>query len=254
MAEAVRTPKIAEAIAGHIEKLILEGALRPGERLLAERELAERLGVSRPSLRDAFELLTERGLLVTGKGGTQVAEFLTPLIKPLATLMQGRHLVTADYFEFRRIQESFAARFAAERATELDRTAIRDCLQKMETAHTLEDPAQESEADLDFHVMIYEASHNIVLLHVMRAMADLLRQNIFYSRSQLYLRPGVRDELLLQNMAIGDAVISAKPDEAEHAASSHIRYVFEMVEEIRRDSVRLETSMHRVKRGDLIAH
>lgn len=58
-----------EGVARHIEGLILEGTLRPGEPLLAERELAQRLGVSRPTLRDGLKLLEERGLLVAqGRG------------------------------------------------------------------------------------------------------------------------------------------------------------------------------------------
>ena len=102
MLDAVRPPRIADAIAGRLEGMILEGVLRPGERLLGERELAERLGVSRPSLREALDMLAGRGLLVTGKSGTRIAQFLSPLMKPLAGMMQDKPRVTADYFEFRR--------------------------------------------------------------------------------------------------------------------------------------------------------
>ena len=84
--EAIRTQKIADVIATHIEKLILEGALRPGEKLAPERELAQKLDVSRPSLRDAIEKLAERGLLTATRGGTYVAQFLSPMMKPLANL------------------------------------------------------------------------------------------------------------------------------------------------------------------------
>src|SRR3974390_1290023 len=153
MLDAIRPPKVADAIAERLESMILEGVLRPGERLLAERELADRLGVSRPSLREALEMLAGRGLLVTGKSGTRVAQFLSPLIKPLAALMQDKPRVTADYFEFRRIQEPCAARFTAQRATELDREAIRRCAERMTNAHTLEDPSQEGEADVDLHLL-----------------------------------------------------------------------------------------------------
>ncbi len=253
MPDAIRAPRIAEAIADRLESMILEGVLRPGERLLAERELAERFGVSRPSLREALEILAGRGLLITEKSGTRVAQFLSPLIKPLAALMQDKPRVTADYFEFRRIQEAYAARFAAQRATDLDREAIRQCVERMTKAHALDDPAQEGEADVDLHTLIYEASHNVVLLHVMRALADLLRNNIFYSRSQLYLRAGVRDELLKQHLALAEAVIAGKAGEAEAAAAEHIRFTFETVEEIRRDNLRLETSLNRVQRRDLVA-
>jgi GntR family transcriptional repressor for pyruvate dehydrogenase complex len=253
MPEVIRTPKIAEAIADRLESMILEGVLRPGERLLAERELAERLGVSRPSLREALEMLSSRGLLVTEKSGTRIAQFLSPLMKPLAALMQDKSRVTADYFEFRRVQEAYAARYAAQRATDVDREAIRQCAERMTKAHALEDPAEEGEADVDLHLLIYEAAHNVVLLHVMRALADLLRNNIFYSRSQLYLRAGVRHELLKQHLAIANAIIAGKVNEAESAAAEHIRFTFETVEEIRRDELRLETSLNRVQRSDLLA-
>jgi GntR family transcriptional repressor for pyruvate dehydrogenase complex len=253
MLDAVRPPRIADAIAGRLEGMILEGVLRPGERLLGERELAERLGVSRPSLREALDMLAGRGLLVTGKSGTRIAQFLSPLMKPLAAMMQDKPRVTADYFEFRRLQEAHAARLAAQRATEVDREAIRQCAERMTNAHALKDLAQEDEADVDLHLLIYEATHNVVLLHVMRALADLLRNNIFYNRSKLYLRAGVRDELLQQHLALAGAIAGGKVKEAEAAAAEHIRFTFETVEEIRRDELRLETSLNRVNRSDLLA-
>jgi GntR family transcriptional repressor for pyruvate dehydrogenase complex len=253
MPQAIRAPKIADTIADHLERLILEGVLRPGERLLAERDLAERFGVSRPSLREALDTLARRGLIVTAKSGTHVAQFLSPLMKPLAALMRDRPHVTADYFEFRGIQESCAARFAAQRATDVDREAIRQCAERMTKAHALDNPAQEGEADVDLHLLIYEAAHNAVLLHIMRALADLLRSNIFYTRSQLYLRADVREELLKQHLALADAVITGNAEAAEAAAASHMRFTFETVEEIRRDRLRIETSLHRIGRSELLA-
>jgi GntR family transcriptional repressor for pyruvate dehydrogenase complex len=253
MQDSVRPPRIADAIADRLEGMILEGVLRPGERLLGERELAEKLGVSRPSLREALEMLAARGLLTTEKSGTRIAQFLSPLLKPLAAMMQDKPGVTADYFEFRRFQEVHAARLAAERATELDREAIRRCTGRMTEAHAGGDLAQEDEADVELHLLIYEASHNVVLLHVMRALADLLRNSIFYSRSKLYQRAGVRDELLRQHVSIANAIIAGNVKEAGDAAAEHIRFTFETVEEIRRDELRLETSLNRVKRSNLLA-
>lgn len=253
MLDTVRPPRIADAIADRLEGMILEGVLRPGERLLGERELAERLGVSRPSLRGALEMLAARGLLTTEKSGTRIAQFLSPLLKPLAAMMQDKPGVTAHYFEFRRFQEVHAARLAAERATEVDREAIRRCTARMTEAHAAGDLTQEDEADVGLHLLIYEASHNVVLLHVMRALADLLRNNIFYSRSKLYQRAGVGGQLLTQHLAIANAIIAGNVKEAGDAAAEHISFTFETVEEIRRDELRLETSLNRVKRSDLLA-
>src|SRR5690606_15807122 len=141
-----------------------------------------------------------RGLLVTTRGGTHVAQFLFPLLKPLASLLENDPQTTADYFEFRELIDAQAARYAAGRASEVDRQAIRGCIARMHTAHELEDPEQESRADVDLHLLVYEATHNAVLLHFMRALVELLRSNIFYSRQQLYQRSTVREKLLEQHV------------------------------------------------------
>jgi len=74
--DSIRPAKLAEAIDGHLESLILEGSLRAGDRLLAERDLAQKLDVSRPSLREALNLLEQRGLLISGRGGARVSSLL----------------------------------------------------------------------------------------------------------------------------------------------------------------------------------
>lgn len=250
---AVRTPKIADAIAAHIEKLILEGALHPGEKLAAERELAQKLDVSRPSLREGLEKLVQRGLLTSTKGGTYVAQFLSPIMAPLANLYRDNERAFADYFEFRLCVEARSAHDAAVRATEVEKAAIRNCLNEMRKAHKLKDPAQEGEADVNLHMLVYEAGHNFVVLHVMRAMSELLRNNIFFNRKNLYLKAGVREKLLRQHLAIGEAVIAGEPEKAQRAAGNHIRFVFDTVSEIQNANTRLKTSLLRAKRGDFLA-
>ncbi len=173
--ETIRTQTVADAIATRIEKLILEGALRPGEKLASERNLAQRLDVSRPSLRQAIDKLVERGLLTATRGGTSVAQFLLPIMTPLANLYRDHQNAAADYLEFRQWVEAQAARAAAERATEVDKGAIRDCLADMRKAHRSKEPTQEAQADVNLHLLVYEASHNFIVLHVMRALSELFR-------------------------------------------------------------------------------
>lgn len=249
----IRTQKVADAIASRIEKLILEGALRPGEKLASERDLAQRLDVSRPSLRDAIDKLVDRGLLTASRGGTSVAEFLLPIMTPLANLYRDHANAAVDYFEFRQWVEAQATRAAAERATEVDRDAIRACLADMRKAHKAKDQHREAQADVNLHILVYEAGHNFIVLHVMRALAELLRNNVFFNREHLYGRPGVREKLLAQHVEIGEAVIAGDPDGAERAAARHIEFVFGTVREIQHDNSRLACSISRVGRNDFLA-
>lgn len=253
MAAVVRTPSVAEAIAGHIERLILQGALRTGEKLTAERELADMLGVSRPSLRDALALLVSRGLLTTSRSGTYVAQFMTPITKPLAALLENNSEAVQDYFEFRQSVDSLAARYAALRANEVDREAIGNCIATMKSVHDHEDPAQEAQSDFDLHLLIYDASHNLVLAHMMRALAELLRSNIFYSRKQLYLHPNVRETLLAQHIEIAEAILARKPDAAARAAASHLAFTRKAVKEIEVQHARLEASLARAGRKGYVS-
>jgi GntR family transcriptional repressor for pyruvate dehydrogenase complex len=250
---SIKPVRLADTIAAHIQTMILEGVLRPGEKLSAERDLAEKLGVSRPSLREALTQLEHKGLLITTKSGTHVAKFLAPLLDPLAELLRDDVRVTTDYFEYRRLMESHAASLAARRATDFDRDSIRACLAKIKLAHEAEDPAEESVADTELHLLIYEAAHNVVILHVMRVFSDLLRKGIFYSREQLYRRPGVRDMLIKQHIELGEAVLAGDSQRAEQAASDHMTFTVETLDEIRRDELRLAASLRRIDRQDLVA-
>ena len=182
-----------------------------------------------------------------------MAQFLAPLSAPLAELFRDKSRVTADYFEYRRAVESQAAKLAARRATDLDRRTIRGIVKRMRAVHSLEDPFKEAEADVDLHLAVYEAAHNVVLLHVMRVFAELLRDGIFYNRDQLYRRPGTRAILLDQHLALGNAVVSGDGDGAARLADEHIRFTFDTVEEIRRDKERLDASLRRLDRSDLVS-
>ena len=251
--ETVRNPKLADSIADHLEQLILEGALRPGERLAGERELAEKFEVSRPCLREALESLQRRGLLETTKSGTYVAKFMASLTEPLAAILQSNEQALVDYLEYRGLVEGEAARLAALRATDYEIEAIENCLERIKAAHQIEDPTAEAEADVDLHMLIYEASHNIVLLHIMRAFSDMLRRGVFYNRNQLYAHQGFRDQLLTQHLAIGEAIVARKPEEAAEAATYHMRSTAETLKEMREEEARVARVLRRMGRGELLA-
>ena len=77
----MNTPRVSDIVVEKIERSILEGTLKPGQRLPAERKFAQQMGVSRPSLREALQKLSARGMLVARRGGgTTVTKSLNPLL------------------------------------------------------------------------------------------------------------------------------------------------------------------------------
>lgn len=252
--EGIKPAKLADAIADHVERLVFEGVLRPGEKLIPERDLAERLEVSRPSLREALQKLEDKGLLHTTRDGTVVAPLVnTTLTDPLARLLREHPEATFDYLEFRGGVEAMAAYHAALRATDVDREMLRQILERMERSHRIDDPTEEAEADTDLHMAIYDAAHNVVLLHIMRSLADMLRQDVFYNRQMLYARRGVREMLLAQHVGIARAILDGDADKAREAAQTHIDFTSRTLREIAAAEARLEVSLRRIGRGDLVS-
>ncbi|MYZ50227.1 FCD domain-containing protein [Rhizobiales bacterium L72] len=219
--------RTADAVIGQIEALILEGVLHPGDRLPAERELALRLDVSRPILREALKALEERGLLRTRHGeGTFVAEVTGAVFTDAMTdLVRRNAQANADYLEFRRDIEGIAAAHAAERATEADRAILDETMAGMLAAHRAGDPDAEARIDVEFHNAVIEAAHNLVLLHVMRSCYRLIAEGVVHNRLKLYRRPDWREALLAQHCAIHSAIVARRPEEARAAAERHIDFI-----------------------------
>lgn len=225
--QKVQPEKLSTAVTRQIELLILRGILRPGERLPAERELAERLGVSRPSLREAISELQEKGLLSSKAGsGIYVADVLgSAFSDALVKLFANHEEAVFDYISFRRDMEGLAAERAARLASDTDLKVIQTVYDKMEAAHSKRNPDDEAQLDADFHLSIIEASHNVIMLHMMRSMYQLLREGVFYNRKMMFKQRTTRDTLLTQHRAINTALQARDAEAARGAVEAHLDYV-----------------------------
>jgi GntR family transcriptional regulator, transcriptional repressor for pyruvate dehydrogenase complex len=223
----IQTEKLSQSVVRQIEQLILRGILRPGERLPSERELSDRLGVSRPSLRDAVAELQDRGLLVSRAGaGIFVADVLgSAFSEALIQLFASHEEAVFDYIAFRRDMEGLAAERAARMGSDTDLKVVDAIFQKMEAAHAKRDPSDEAALDAEFHLSIIEASHNVVMLHMMRSMYDLLKQGVFYNRQMMFKNRVTRDLLLDQHRAINAGLQARDPAAARAAVETHLSYV-----------------------------
>lgn len=238
----VRSEKLSAAVIDQIELLILRGILRPGERLPAERDLAERLDVSRPSLRDALAELEARGLVTRRPGaGIFVADVVGPAFsEPMVRLFSTRDEALFDYLAFRRDMEGLAAERAARLGADTGLQVISEVFQRMVAAHSAGDAPEEARLDAEFHMAVVDASHNIVMLHMMRAMYQLLREGIVHSHNALFRQRSTRAALLDQHRAIRDAIVARDASAARAAVEAHLDFVEGAMFDLRR-SERNET-------------
>lgn len=228
--EKISNPKLSTAVQRQIEDLILRGLLRPGDKLPAERELAETLGVSRPSLREALQALSDAGLLTARQGsGVYVADVLGSAFSPaLIGLFAAHQSAVLDSLAFRQDMEGLAVERAAKFGTKEDLAVISAAFDAL-AASDGEDPEVQAARDADFHMAIVEASHNIVLLHMMRSMYDLLRQGVLYNRERIFDQQTTREALLDQHRAIRDTVCARNAKGARAAVAAHLDFIAETV-------------------------
>ncbi len=235
-APAARLP---DRVAERLQALIRDRDLRPGDRLPAERALALELGVSRAALREAIARLSSLGLLRARQGGgTYVLArdaadraAIEPLM-PYVSVFRSDPEYRFDVLEIRHALEGMAAWHAALRATGDDRARIAAAFDSMMSVHGRNDPAGEARADAAFHLSIAEASHNLVLLQVMRGLFELLQTNISQSREKLYLSPRTFEPLSVQHREMRDAVLAGDPERARAAAHAHLEFVHTSLREL----------------------
>jgi GntR family transcriptional repressor for pyruvate dehydrogenase complex len=249
--QRVKQPKISDVIVQQMEEMILEGTLKPGQKLLPERELARQFDVSRPSLREAVQKLAARGLLVSRQGGgTYVSEELgASFSDPLLELFKTHPEAQYDLLEFRHALEGVSAYYAALRSTAADREEIQTRYDKLQRFHLSKEFSKEVDADVEFHLAIAAATHNMVLLHMMRALFSLLRQHITDNLLNIYPRPGYREKIHDQHRVLMTAILAGEPDNARKAAHHHIAYVEEALLEGERENTRQERALRRANAG-----
>lgn len=241
----VRQPKLSDVIEQQLEALILEGTLRPGEKLLPERELAKQFDVSRPSLREAIQRLEAKGLLLRRQGGGTFVQtnLWQSLSDPLSELLADHPESQFDLLETRHALEGIAAYYAALRGTDEDFQRIRAYHKQIEVAQASGDKQREAEAVMDYQTAVTEASHNVVLLHLLRCMTPLLEQNVRQNFDLLYSRREMLERVSNHRASIFEAIVAREPEKARAASHRHLAFIEEVLLDLDRENSRRERSL-----------
>lgn len=241
-------PRLADSVASELEKRILEGSLKSGDRLPAERLLALDLGVSRPSLREAMQKLVSRGLLTTRHGGgTYVTDRLDAhFVDPWQDMLKGNPLLHRDLLEVRQMLESQAASLAADRATDADISRLDEAYATLENSYERDDLSACIDADVAFHQAVAEATHNVLIGHLTASLMRVIHGHVSNNLVHLHARPQRWSQLRAQHRAIWQAIREHKPQEAALAASEHIEFVRQGIEDKALDEERRHSALRRL--------
>jgi len=216
----IRQARASGEIVSQIERAIFDGELQTGDRLESERELAERFGVSRITVRDALRVLEARGLVhvkVGASGGAFVSDTnVDQVAESISTMIQLRRMTLSGVAEARTVVETATSELAAERA---DPAAILRIEQTVEKGRSVvREQAPHTEASMDFHVAVADAAKNELLAATVAAYRDLLVQTLHDMRD-------VRSAKTTQKAheEILDAIKSHDPEAARKLMLEHLQ-------------------------------
>ncbi|WP_042147325.1 MULTISPECIES: pyruvate dehydrogenase complex transcriptional repressor PdhR [unclassified Pseudoalteromonas] len=244
----IKTAKLSDIILEQLENMILEGSLAPGQKLPPERELAKQFEVSRPSLREAIQKLEVKGLVYRRQGGgtyikNQLEEGMTD---PLFELISKHPESQFDLLEFRHALEGISAYYAALRGTDTDYEEVKLSFNQIEKAIDLEAKAK---AINEFHFAVAEASHNVVLLHLIRGMSSLLEQSILENLTVLVEKDSVKAQLAEHRKTLFNAVIEGQPVQAREASNAHLAFIEEALLKAGKENSRIKRSLRRTQQN-----
>lgn len=210
---------VTEGAINRIKEMIVSGELRPGDRLPREADLAERLGLSRNSLREAVSALSWINVLDVRQGdGTYVTSLEPQLLLEALSFIVDFHRddTVLRFFEVRRILEPAAASMAAQRMTTDETSELKGILDTLDGDASLEVLVAN---DLKFHQRIAEGSGNPVLASLLDTLsAPTTRARIWRGLTQ----DGAVARTRQQHVAIYEAIAARQPDVARAWATVHI--------------------------------
>ena len=214
--KVIHRRRLYQDIVRQIQDMIREGVLKPGARLPAERELAERMEVSRSTLREAVRTLELQGLVESRPGAGTFVRHESPdaLVSIMDSSFDRVRESLQDISEVRHLLEPQIAALAAERATEADIQHMEEAINNQEAQIARGETGVDG--DTAFHFAMAQATQNWALLIVMSNVSDVLRQ----SRDLSLHTPGRPQRSLASHRHVLE-MVGLRDKEGARAAMEH---------------------------------
>ncbi|TCC30321.1 FadR family transcriptional regulator [Kribbella speibonae] len=217
-----------ELVLHRVEADLAAGRLRIGGRLPGERALAEQLGISRPSVREAVRVLEAMGVVRTATGSGPeagaviVAEPVSPLTAVLRLHLATNHLPMGDVVQTRLLLESWSAREAAARELGAGELKVaEELLDRMDDAGL--SPAEFHVLDAEFHVALSGLAGNVLIAAVMTSLRSAIHGYVLAAVPNLPDWEATARGLRSEHRAILAAVRGGEPEQAAELVTAHIR-------------------------------
>jgi GntR family transcriptional regulator, transcriptional repressor for pyruvate dehydrogenase complex len=225
MFQPIRVERVSERVANQLKRVIADGIFKVGDRLPSERDLAEQMGVSRPSVREAIQQLEVLGMVETLHGGGSIVKNITEqqLRSPMEILLGDDRQRVLELTEVRSFMEAWAAREAATKRTPAEVERMRRYLREME--QDFEKGQIRFEVDFKFHTEIAAATHNTVFLHLIDSVYQLINYSIRIHREQIFVARTDQETILVHHQKVFRAIEAGDPQAAESAMKEHLTYV-----------------------------
>lgn len=246
----VKRTRAYEDIVRQLADMVRKGELKPGDRLPAERELAEAFGVGRPTLRQALTVLAQAGVVEVLPGSgvylrQQVSEAPGETGQAMALLLMTEQQNLHDILELRAAIEGEAAYLAALRRTPEQAERVQAAYRSLCAAYGNRGVA--AEEDYQFHYVVAEATGNPVLLKVMASLTDLSRRQLVATTLSLYHETDRLQALRREHEEIMRAIVEQRPEDARAAMVRHLQHVSER---LTRAQAKMETQAGPAPEGD----
>jgi DNA-binding FadR family transcriptional regulator len=215
-------PKAADVLAEHLRERILTGALAEGSPLPSERELGERSGLSRASVREALRILESEGLIQTRPGRNGGASVRQPtadsIARSVGLFVRGRRIRLKSLLETREAVEPAVARLAALNRTAEDIAALKAAQARLMSSQA--DRAAYLEANVDWHLAVANASHNEPLIGFMTAISTVIQSA---TENPQLDSDEVRSQTIAAHARIQAAIEAGDSAAAERRMTRHVR-------------------------------
>jgi GntR family transcriptional repressor for pyruvate dehydrogenase complex len=223
--QAVDQRRTFEQILLQIEEAIIEGRLKPGDRLPPERDLAQTFGVSRASVREALRVLEMFGVIMARRGtgpdaGSIVAHSAQNGLESALRLHVGLlRIPTKDMVEVRAVLEQQAAQKAAERADDKATARLREIVDSMRAAT---ESNEFNDFDTEFHVELARVSGNSLLPVLMEALRGTMKRAMLEGFGRLDDWRAERDVLVAEHERVVSCIDAGDREGAGKAIQGHV--------------------------------